>query len=52
MQSFGGADNELAHGDIAGPAYNTAGEFGYTPKRATGQPVRTFVQVLKDLSES
>lgn len=52
LQEFVGADIEWAHVDIAGPAYNTAGEFGYTPKRATGQPVRTFVQVLKDLSES
>lgn len=52
LQEFVGADIEWAHVDIAGPAYNTAGEFDYTPKRATGQPVRTFVQVLKDLSES
>lgn len=52
LQEFVGADIEWAHVDIAGPAYNTAGEFGYTPKRATGQPMRTFVQVLKDLSES
>ncbi|AJE68792.1 aminopeptidase A [Corynebacterium glutamicum] len=52
LQEFVGADIEWAHVDIAGPAYNTADEFGYTPKRATGQPVRTFVQVLKDLSES
>lgn len=52
LQEFVGADIEWAHVDIAGPAYNTAGEFGYTPKRATGQPVRTFIQVLKDLSES
>ena len=51
LQEFVGSDIEWAHVDIAGPAYNTAGEFGYTPKRATGQPVRTFIQVLKDLSE-
>lgn len=52
LQEFVGTDIEWAHVDIAGPAYNTAGEFGYTPKRATGQPVRTFIQVLKNLSES
>ncbi|WP_053546193.1 leucyl aminopeptidase [Corynebacterium deserti] len=52
LQEFVGEGIEWAHVDIAGPAYNTAGEYGYTPKRATGAPVRTFIQVLKDFSES
>lgn len=52
LQEFVGEDIAWAHVDIAGPAFNTAGEYGYTPKRATGQPVRTFIQVLKDLSEA
>ncbi|MCK2199388.1 leucyl aminopeptidase [Corynebacterium callunae] len=51
LQEFVGEGISWAHVDIAGPAYNTAGAYGYTPKRATGQPVRTFIQVLKDLSE-
>ncbi|MFP7364420.1 leucyl aminopeptidase [Corynebacterium callunae] len=51
LQEFVGEDISWAHVDIAGPAYNTAAPYGYTPKRATGQPVRTFIQVLQDLSE-
>lgn len=51
LQEFVGEDIEWAHVDIAGPAFNTAAPYGYTPKRATGQPVRTFVQVLSDIAE-
>lgn len=51
LQEFVGEGIEWAHVDIAGPAYNTAGAYGYTPKRATGQPVRTFIQVLQDIAE-
>jgi leucyl aminopeptidase len=38
-----------AHLDIAGPAYNTAEAYGYTPKGATGAGVRTLLQLLSDL---
>jgi leucyl aminopeptidase len=38
-----------AHLDIAGPAYNSADAYGYTPHGGTGAAVRTFVQVLEDL---
>ncbi len=51
LQEFVGEGIQWAHVDIAGPAYNTSAPFGYTPKRATGQPVRTFVQVLSELAE-
>jgi leucyl aminopeptidase len=37
-----------AHIDIAGPAYNTADAWGYTPKGGTGFGVRTFVQLVED----
>lgn len=40
---------EWAHVDIAGPAYNTSSAYGYTPKRATGVPVRTFIEVLSEI---
>jgi leucyl aminopeptidase len=36
-----------AHLDIAGPAYNSADGYGYTPHGGTGAGVRTFVQFLE-----
>lgn len=51
LQEFVAEGIEWAHVDIAGPAFNTAAPYGYTPKRATGQPVRTFIQVLSDIAE-
>jgi leucyl aminopeptidase len=39
-----------AHLDIAGPAYNDGGPFGYTPKGGTGAAVRTLVQVAQDMA--
>ncbi|MFF0816979.1 leucyl aminopeptidase [Rhodococcus sp. NPDC003318] len=41
---------EWAHIDVAGPAYNTGGPFGYTPKGGTGVPVRTMISVLEDIA--
>ena len=41
---------QWAHVDIAGPAYNSADAYGYTPHGGTGAAVRTFVQVLEDLA--
>lgn len=38
------------HLDIAGPAFNDKGPYGYTPKGGTGAAVRTFVQVAKGLA--
>jgi leucyl aminopeptidase len=37
-----------AHLDVAGPAYNSAEAYGYTPHGGTGAAVRTFVQFLED----
>jgi leucyl aminopeptidase len=39
-----------AHVDIAGPAFNTGGPHGYTPKGGTGLPVRTLAAVLADVA--
>jgi leucyl aminopeptidase len=36
-----------AHLDIAGPAYNEAGPFGYTPKGGTGFGLRTLVRLAE-----
>ena len=40
-----------AHIDIAGPAYNTGGPWGYTGKGGTGVPTRTMFAVLEDIAE-
>ncbi len=39
-----------AHIDIAGPAFNTGGPHGYTPKGGTGLPVRTLAAVIADVA--
>ncbi|RJO69067.1 leucyl aminopeptidase [Nocardia panacis] len=41
---------QWAHLDVAGPAYNTGGAFGYIGKGGTGVPVRTLIAVLEDIS--
>lgn len=41
---------QWAHLDIAGPAYNTGGPFGYIGKGGTGVPVRTLIAVLEDIA--
>ncbi|MCC3314811.1 leucyl aminopeptidase [Nocardia africana] len=41
---------QWAHLDVAGPAYNTGGPFGYIGKGGTGVPVRTLVAVLTDIA--
>ncbi len=38
-----------AHIDIAAPAYNTGGPWGYTGKGGTGLPTRTMFAVLEDI---
>ncbi|TNC23875.1 leucyl aminopeptidase [Amycolatopsis alkalitolerans] len=41
-----------AHIDIAGPAYNTGGPWGYTGKGGTGVPVRTIAAVMADIADN
>jgi leucyl aminopeptidase len=41
-----------AHIDIAAPAYNTGGPWGYTVKGGTGVPTRTMFAVLEDIAEN
>ncbi|MFC6012989.1 leucyl aminopeptidase [Nocardia lasii] len=38
-----------AHLDVAGPAYNTGGPFGYIGKGGTGVPVRTLISVIEQI---
>jgi leucyl aminopeptidase len=49
LQEFVAEGVRWAHLDIAGPAYNSADAYGYTPHGGTGAAVRTFVQLLEDL---
>lgn len=43
---------QWAHIDIAAPAYNTGGPWGYTPKGGTGVPTRTMLAVLEDIAQN
>jgi leucyl aminopeptidase len=40
------------HFDIAGPAFNTGGPWGYTPKGGTGITVRTIAALLADIADN
>ena len=50
LRDFVADDLPWAHIDIAGPSFNGAAPFGYTPKGATGSGVRTLVQLAEDLA--
>jgi leucyl aminopeptidase len=50
LQEFVAEGVRWAHLDIAGPSFNSADAYGYTPHGGTGAAVRTFVQLLEDLS--
>jgi leucyl aminopeptidase len=49
LRSFVG-DVPWAHIDIAGPAFNEEGPYGYTPSGGTGFAVRTLVALATDLA--
>lgn len=49
LSRFVPEDTEWAHIDVAGPAWNGGSPYGYTPKRATGAPVRTIVEAVTRL---
>ncbi|SJZ64573.1 leucyl aminopeptidase [Marinactinospora thermotolerans DSM 45154] len=41
-----------AHLDIAGPAFNQGGPYGYTPKGGTGSATRTLVRIAEAYAEN
>ncbi|WP_328325769.1 MULTISPECIES: leucyl aminopeptidase [unclassified Streptomyces] len=47
LKEFVGEGITWAHVDIAGPAFNEAGPFGYTPKGGTGSAIRTLVRLAE-----
>jgi leucyl aminopeptidase len=52
LREFVAEGVQWAHIDIAGPAYNTGGPWGYTGKGGTGVPTRTMFAVLEDIAAS
>lgn len=52
LREFVADDVQWAHIDIAAPAYNTGGPWGYTPKGGTGVPTRTMFAVLEDIARN
>jgi leucyl aminopeptidase len=51
LREFVPAGVRWAHLDIAGPAFNESGAYGYTGKGGTGAAVRTLVQLALDVAE-
>ncbi|MFT3900377.1 MAG: leucyl aminopeptidase [Gordonia sp. (in: high G+C Gram-positive bacteria)] len=52
LKEFVPAGQAWAHIDIAGPAFNSGGTWGYNPKGGTGVPVRTLIAVIEDIAEN
>ena len=50
LREFVPAGLDWAHVDVAGPAFNSGGPWGYTQKGGTGVPVRTLVAVIEDIA--
>ncbi|MDQ2748521.1 MAG: leucyl aminopeptidase [Actinomycetota bacterium] len=50
LADFMPAGQSWVHLDIAGPAWNSGGARGYTPKGATGAAVRTIIAAAQDLA--
>ncbi|MCX4551548.1 leucyl aminopeptidase [Streptomyces sp. NBC_01500] len=51
LKEFVGEGITWAHLDIAGPAFNEAAPFGYTPKGGTGSAIRTLVRLAERTAE-
>lgn len=51
LKEFVPEDTAWAHLDIAGPAFNESGAFGYTPKGGTGSSVRTLLRLAEHAAE-
>ncbi|WP_345555119.1 leucyl aminopeptidase [Streptomonospora halophila] len=50
LKEFVADGTAWAHLDIAGPAFNQGGPFGYTPKGGTGAATRTLVRIAENRS--
>ncbi len=52
LKEFVPAGQAWVHVDIAGPAFNSGGPWGYTPKGGTGVPVRSLIAVIERIAET
>jgi leucyl aminopeptidase len=52
LKEFVAPGTTWAHLDIAGPAFNESGPYGYTPKGGTGSAVRTLVRLAQEAGEN
>ncbi|HYQ66038.1 leucyl aminopeptidase [Actinophytocola sp.] len=52
LREFVAENVSWVHIDIAGPAFNNAGPWGYTAKGGTGVPVRTIAALLADIADN
>lgn len=52
LKEFVAEGVQWAHIDVAGPAFNSGGPFGYVGKGGTGVPVRTMLAVIEDIVEN
>jgi leucyl aminopeptidase len=50
LREFVAEGVQWAHIDVAGPAYNTGGPWGYTGKGGTGVPTRTMFAAIEDIA--
>ncbi|HEY4702069.1 MAG TPA: leucyl aminopeptidase, partial [Streptosporangiaceae bacterium] len=50
LREFVPAGVSWAHLDIAGPAFNESGAWGYTPRGGTGAATRALVQIAEDVA--
>ncbi|HEV7656911.1 MAG TPA: leucyl aminopeptidase [Mycobacteriales bacterium] len=50
LREFVAEGVQWVHIDVAAPAYNTGRAWGYTPKGATGVPLRTILATLEDIA--
>jgi leucyl aminopeptidase len=52
LREFVATDVPWVHFDVAGPAFNNSGPWGYTSKGGTGVPVRTIAALLADIADN
>ena len=52
LREFVAEGVQWAHLDVAGPAYNTGGPWGYTGKGGTGVPTRTMFAAIEDIARN
>ena len=50
LREFVAEGVQWVHIDVAAPAYNNGRPWGYTPKGATGVPLRTILATLEDIA--